>query len=242
MSTNEKQLPVPGDIFDVEGCPSFLISPSTPAEGQPWVWYAPTLPPYPDANEKWMFEQFLDAGISIAGIDVGESAGNPEGRRQYTAFYTYLTTQRGLSEKAALLPRSRGGLMLYNWAAENAQKVACIAGIYPVCNLKSFPGLETASEAYGLTVERLESELSRHNPIDRLEPLATAGVPIYHIQGDQDKPVPLEANSQILVDRYRALGGDVTLNVARGQGHSVWTGFFQSQELVDFVRTHSVRG
>lgn len=241
MPETKKTLPLPGTCFEIDGCEAFLISPSTPAKGKPWVWYAPTLPPYPDVNEKWMFERFLDVGISIAGVDVGESSGNPEGRRLYSTFYTYLTTQHGLSEKAVLLPRSRGGLMLYNWAAENAVKVACIAGIYPVCNLKSFPGLESASEAYGMTPEALEADIGQHNPIDRLESLAAARVPIYHVQGDEDEPVPLEANSQILAERYRALGGDVTLNVARGQSHSVWEGFFRCQELIDFVKTNVVR-
>jgi pimeloyl-ACP methyl ester carboxylesterase len=240
VSESKKSLPLPGTCFKIDGCEAFLIEPDGERARGPWVWYAPTLPPYPDVNEKWMFERFLEAGISIAGIDVGESSGNPEGRRLYTSFYTYLTTQRGLSEKAALLPRSRGGLMLYNWAAENAEKVACIAGIYPVCNLKSFPGLERASEAYGMTPKMLEAEISQHNPIDRLESLAAARVPIYHVQGDEDEPVPLEANSQILAERYRALGGDVTLNIAQGQGHSVWEGFFQCQELIDFVKTHAI--
>jgi hypothetical protein len=28
--------------------------------------------------------------------------------------------------------------MLYNWAAENPERVAGIAGIYPVCDLRSY--------------------------------------------------------------------------------------------------------
>ena len=39
--------------------------------------------------------------------------------------------------------------MLYNWAVINPAKVKAIAGIYPVCNLISYPGLE-AKSAYGL--------------------------------------------------------------------------------------------
>jgi hypothetical protein len=37
--------------------------------------------------------------------------------------------------------------MLYNWACEHPESVACIAGIYPVCNLRSFPGLDRAGGA-----------------------------------------------------------------------------------------------
>ena len=237
MSDSKKTLPVPGLCFEVDGCAAFLIEPEDRTAKAPWVWYAPTLPPYPDQNERWMFERFLEAGIAIAGIDVGESYGSPAGHAHFTSLHTHMTTM-GFRKRPALLPRSRGGLMHYAWAAENPEAVACVAGIYPVCNLFSYPGLEEASGAYGVTPEQLEAEIEQHNPIDRLEPLAAAGVPIYHVQGDEDEPVPLEANSQVLAERYRALDGDVTLNIAHGQGHSVWDGFFQCQPLVDFVITH----
>ena len=54
-------------------------------EAMPWVWYAPTLPGLPGPEEKWMFQKFLDAGIAIAGIDVGESFGSPSGRAIYSS-------------------------------------------------------------------------------------------------------------------------------------------------------------
>ena len=123
--------------------------------------------------------------------------------------------------------------MLYNWAADHPDKVRCIAGIYPVCNLQSYPGLAKACEAYGLTESQLEAGLSIHNPINRLAPLAEANVPIHHIHGDVDKVVPSSANSEIVAKRYRELGKSMTLEVANGQGHNMWEGFFKSQPLVD---------
>jgi len=182
-----------------------------------------------------MLKQFLDAGIAMAGVDVGESYGNPEGRRIYNALHRRLAEQHGFAEKAVLLARSRGGLMLYNWAAENADKVAGIAGVYPVCNVASYPGLKRACGAYGMTEMELKEKLPEHNPVDRLEPLGKAGVPIFHIHGDQDKVVPLDANSALLEKRYQALGGTMTLKIADGQWHNMWPGFFQDQDLADFV-------
>ena len=44
-----------------------------------------------------------------------------------------------------------------------------------------------------------------------------------------------EMNPDELVRRYRALGGQATLVVAEGQGHSMWEGFFRCSGLVDFV-------
>ena len=56
--------------------------------------------------------------------------------------------------------------MLYNWAAENPDKAAAIAGIYPVGNLASWPGLKKASKAYGMDVRALGEALATHNPIE----------------------------------------------------------------------------
>ena len=237
----DKNLPIPGEVFTVEGKTAFLIlPPKAGVDGATaWVWYAPTLPRLPGKEEKWMFERFLDQGIAIAGVDVGESFGSPAGRAAYSAFYRELVEKRGLAQQACLLARSRGGLMLYSWAAENPGCVACITGIYPVCNLASYPGVERASRAYGLTSEQLSSQLAQHNPIDRLAPLAQADVPIFHIHGDNDTVVPLEKNSGELAKRYAKLGGKMTLRVVEGQGHNMWSGWFECQELVDFVIAHS---
>jgi hypothetical protein len=238
----EKQLPFPGEVFAIEGHTAFLIQPDTKPTDEkpmPWVWYAPTLRELPGGAEKWMFERFLKEGIAIAGVDVGESYGSPNGRSTYSALHKHLVEKRGLAKQACLLARSRGGLMLYSWAAENPDKVQCITGIYPVCNIVSYPGLQQASEAYGLTAEELKIRLAKHNPVDRLASLAKAKVPIFHIHGDMDRVVPLEKNSAIIKSRYDKLGGPMILEVVKGQGHNMWAGWFQSQKLVDFIIKHA---
>ena len=128
--------------------------------------------------------------------------------------------------------------MLYNWAAEHPASVACIAGIFPVCDLRSYPGLPTACGAYEMDEAELAAHLAEHNPIDRLEPLARAGVPIMHVHGDSDRAVPLEENSAELARRYAGLGGAADVLVVPGKGHEVVPEFFRCRELVDFVRRH----
>jgi pimeloyl-ACP methyl ester carboxylesterase len=182
-----------------------------------------------------MFERFAEAGIAVAGIDVGESYGSPDGRALFSALYRELTERRGFAAKPVLLGRSRGGLMTLCWAAENADKVAGFAGIYPVCNIASYPGVDKASGAYHLTPQELSARLPEHNPIDRLKALAKAGVPLFAIHGDVDALVPLDENSGEMKKRYEALGGRMELIVPPGQGHNYWEGFFQCRELVDFV-------
>ena len=125
--------------------------------------------------------------------------------------------------------------MLYNWAANNPKKVKCIAGIYPVCNLRSYPGLERAAPAYKMSASELANSLSENNPINRLQNLAKADVPIFHIHGNVDTVVPLKSNSGIIAKRYQRFGGNMHLVVPKGQGHNMWEGFFKCDELVNFV-------
>lgn len=234
-----KELILPGESFELQGRAAFVL---LPEEGkrrqpQPWIMYAPTLPGYPDQHEKWMHEQFLAAGIAVAGIDAGEAYGSPKGQVLMDALYSELTRQRGFAGKPILLGRSRGGLWVASWAIRNPEKVSGIAGIYPVFDLRSYPGLTQAAPAYGITAQQLEERLAEHNPIAKASVLAKARIPVFIIHGDEDTVVTLEQNSAALRRRYQQDGAaDVfQLIVAPGQGHNFWEGFFRCQPLIDFA-------
>lgn len=238
-----KQLILPGESFLVEGRPAFILWPEEAKrkEPQPWVMYAPTLPPYPDSHEKWMHEQFLAAGVAVAGIDAGEAYGSPAGQKLMSALYAELTSRRHFATRPVLLGRSRGGLWVTSWAIANPDKVAGIAGIYPVFDLRTYPGLSNAAPAYQLTATQLEARLDELNPIARVDVLAKSKIPVCIIHGDDDKVVPLRENSAALAARYEAAGNAnlVQLIVAKGQGHNFWEGFFRCRELVDFTIARS---
>jgi len=235
------ELPCEAAFLEVAARPAFLFRPrvSVPPSPLPWVWYAPTLDGHPDESHAWMFRQLLEQGIAVAGIDVGESFGNPWGRGVFTRLWEALTAERGLAPRACLLPQSRGGLMLYHWAVENPDRVACVAGIYTVCDLTHWPGLTRAAEAYGTAEPEFARGLVEHNPIERLAPLAAAGVPILHVHGDSDAVVPLERHAGELVRRFTQLGGAARLITVPGKGHEVVPAFFRCQALVDFLIEHA---
>ena len=224
--------------FTVAGHTGFIILP-TVVEGSkriPWVWYAPTFiaAGYPNESNGWICRKLLDQGFAICGVDVGESYGNPAGRAAFTEFYKFVIENHNLSTKACLWPQSRGGLMLYNWAAEHPESVQCIGGTYTVCDMRSYPGLQNACGAYGMSEAELQAHLKEHNPIDRLAPIAAHKIPIFHIHGDSDGVVPLEVNTAELASRYRALGGNIEVVIVKGKGHAEIAEFFESQKMVDF--------
>ena len=233
------RLGLPGESLTVAGRPAFVLLP--PAEKrtspQPWVMYAPTLPAYPDIHEKWMHERFLQAGIAVAGVDVGEAYGSPAGRGPMTELWRELIEKRQFARRPCLLGRSRGGLWVTSWAGEHPEWVAGIAGIYPVFDVRTYPGLAKAAPAFGLTPAELEAKLPDLNPIEKADEIATHLIPAFLIHGADDKVVPLKENSTAFRNQYLTAGrGDLCkLVVVPDQGHNYWPGFFQSQELVDFV-------
>ncbi len=241
-----KELILEGETFLVDGRPAFILwpSPEKRSTPQPWVMYSPTLPRYPDVHEKWMHQQFLDAGIAVAGIDVGESYGSPAGRKHFSALYKELTTERNFGAKPCLLGRSRGGLWSSSWAIRNTDKVAGIAGIYPVFDLTTYPGIKRAAPAYKMSEEDLAAAIKQHNPIEKVGTLAKAKIPVFIIHGDIDNVVPLKQNAARLVEIYGSSGAQafVELEVVKGQGHNFFEGFFTSQKLVEFTIKHAKAG
>jgi len=238
-----RQVLVNGETFELSGRPAFRMVPEKPAEvagGKPWVFYGPTLPAYPDEAERWMHERFLAAGIAVAGVDVGEAYGSPKAFPLFEALHQKMVAD-GHSAKPVLLGRSRGGLWASSWAIAHPGRVAGIAGIYPVYDFTTYPGNAKAAPAYALTDAELEARQDELNPIRRAAELAKARIPVFIIHGIDDRVVPLAANSGRLEEIYEAEGGGDLIEVMKieGQGHNFWPGFFQCQELVDFVIARS---
>ncbi len=87
-------------------------------------------------------------------------------------------------------------------------------------------------KSYGLTEERLAEY--RGNPVDNLEPLARARIPLLHVVGDADDVVPVAENTAILEARYKQLGGQITVIHKPGVGHHPHS-LKDPAPIVDFV-------
>ena len=105
-----------------------LVVPETPAQGRPWVWRARFFGHEPQADIV-----LLENGYHIAYCDVAGLFGNAEAVLHWDTFYAHIVGKYDLARKVALEGMSRGGLIIYNWAAKNPDKVACLYGDAPVC-------------------------------------------------------------------------------------------------------------
>ena len=228
------------ETFEIEGHTAFVYAAPKPASGKPWVWYAPTLKGVSLVARKLYFESLMEAGIGVAGYDLGEVRGSPASTEKFTRFYDEMV-RRGWSEKPILLGQSRGGMMTLAWAVRHPDKVRAWVGIYPVCNLASWP-LKNSKPAtladFQMDEAKLVADLGRFNPIDNLQGLLTHKVPMFVVHGDSDLAVPYADNTRLLKERYEAGGGSITVKLIPGEGHKVSPSFFECQELVDFILAH----
>jgi pimeloyl-ACP methyl ester carboxylesterase len=235
------KLPLPAESFEVNGQTAFVMTPEKPAAGNPWVWYAPTLRNYPHHSQQFYFEQLLAHGIAVAGYDLGEVRGAPESSGKFTGFYDAMVA-KGYSGKPVLLGQSRGGLMLLCWAFRNPDKVQAFAGIYPVCNIASWP-LQNSKPSvladYGLSEEAILKQMDTFNPAENLTELAHAGVPMFIIHGDSDSVVPLRDNSALIKAAYEKDDGEIEVKIVHGKGHAEVPEFFTDKDLLQFILKQS---
>ena len=229
--------------FAVDGQPVLVVVPRESAPGQPWVWHGEFFGHKPEPDIA-----LLGRGFHIVYMKIPDLFGAPAAVAHWDAFYKVLTEQHGLAERVALVGVSRGGLYCYNWAAANSDKVSCIYGDAPVCDLKSWPlgmGAGTGNtnetpnllKVYGVsTIDELLTKAV--NPIDQLELLAKAGIPLLHVYGDADTGVPWEENTGVVAERYRELGGEITLIAKPGVGHV--HGLDDSTPIIEFIARHSL--
>ncbi|MBK96748.1 MAG: alpha/beta hydrolase [Planctomycetaceae bacterium] len=225
--------------FQVAGKMAVVVKPKRVAPGVPWVWHGEFFghKPNPDIA-------LLHKGYHIVYLKVPGLLGAPVAVQYWNQLYTELTEKYDFAPKAALVGLSRGGLYVMNWAIANPDKVSCIYNDAAVCDFKSWPGGKGSGKGadsewqrvlrvYGFKSEQEAIEY-QGNPIDNLEPLATAKVPLLHVFGDADIVVPWDENTGIVAQRYKQLGGSIELIRKAGVGHHPH-GLKDSTPIVEFI-------
>lgn len=232
--------------FTIAERSAYVVAPKQPATGKPWVWRAR----FPDYHAE-MDIALLGKGYHIGYVDVAGMFGSPTAIKVGDEFYEYVTTNCGLASKPCLEGVSRGGLFVYNWAAVNPSKVACIYCDTPVLDFKSWPGGQGGGlgapaawkqclQAFGLTEE--EAEQFDQNPIDRAEALADSKIPLLHIVSENDRVVPPQENTYLLKRRLEDCGhGMEVISVPKGTAKTNGHHFEHPapERVVEFVVRHT---
>jgi len=143
-------------------------------------------------------------------------------------FYDLLQ-KAGLARKAAMEGMSRGGVYVFNWAAENPDKVACVYVDNPVLDLKSWPGglgqvkpdanvLPQLKADYGITTDA-QLQQFKGSPVDKVKDIVKGKYPILILCADADEAVPPAENTLLFERKVKELHGNITVMHKPGFKH-----------------------
>ena len=240
--------------FDLDGDRVSVVRPKRAAPGKPWLWRSMFWGQIKGATSRFtrMDLELIKQGYHVV-IRPGDVSGHARGNVAIDKAYEYLTRQHGFATKVAMGSMSRETLALFRWASANPEKVESIYVDNGVCNVKSWPagrsvsGTDSKAEgnwkswtrlkmAYGFNSDE-EAVAAKVSPIDWLEPLAKARVPILLASGTQDHAVPLEENAAVLKERYEKLGGSAEV-IVEDKGHHPH-GLADSAPVIRFIKKHT---
>jgi len=221
-----------------------VAHPQKAVKGKRWVWKAEFFGAFPAFDK-----EMLERGWYVAHISVGNTFGCPSAMERFDAFYEEMTGKYGFHKRPVLEGLSRGGLYVYNWAANHTDKVGAVYADNAVCDFKSWPGgkgkgkgspkdWEALMKCYGFQSES-EALAWTKNPVDNVAPLVKAGIPLVHSFGDADDVVPWEENTKVLAERVEALGGKVMLFRKPGLNHHPH-GPLEPAAFADWVVSHAL--
>ena len=107
--------------FSFKGHEAKIVVPHERNMNGNWIWRARFW-----GHEPQVDKALLEKGFHLAYIDVADLYGNHEAVELWNDFYRFCIDEYRLNPKVELEGLSRGGLIIYNWASENTEKVFCI--------------------------------------------------------------------------------------------------------------------
>jgi pimeloyl-ACP methyl ester carboxylesterase len=222
--------------FVVAGRPALLIVPGTPAPGKPWIWRTEWFGHFPQADLA-----LVARGWHVAYMNAQDLYGGPTSMALFDAYYQRVRADYGLAPRVVMEGFSRGGLYAFNFAATWPERVSALYLDAPVLDLASWPGRKSPLWAkclasYGVT--EAQAATAKISPLDRIEPVVRAGIPIFGVSGDADEAVPYLENLAVLVSRYRAAGGLIEVVIKPGGKHHPHS-LADPAPIVDFLLKHA---
>ncbi|MCK5443016.1 MAG: alpha/beta hydrolase [Maribacter sp.] len=229
--------------FSFKGHSAKVVFPNNANDKGHWIWRARFW-----GHEPQLDMALLERGFHLVYIDVADLFGNREAVELWNEYYDFLISKYNLNPKVVLEGLSRGGLILYNWASQNTDKVACIYADAPVCDIKSWPGglfdgegskkdWEACLKAHNLDEESVLG--FKGNPIQTCIIVAKAKIPVIHVFGDNDKIVPHFENTILLAQNFEQAGGEIKLIRKKGIGHHPHS-LENPTPIVNFILEHTL--
>lgn len=237
------------EVFIVDGREGFLVFPKKFEENKRWVWRAEFFGGFDYADRA-----LIEKGFTLAYYCASDMFGCPEAVDAMKKFHDHVVENYGLNKKADIFGFSRGGLYTVNYTAKYPEDVATIYLDAPVLSLESWPGMfgktkeyrneiclnewEKCKKVYGFSTD--EEMLSyKEIPLNKVDALIAANIPVIIVAGDSDKTVDYTENGEIFAREYKEKGGDIKLIVKEGVDHHPHS-LEEPSPIVDFIISHKV--
>ena len=91
-------------------------------------------------------------------------------------------------------------------------------------------------EEFGFASEEEALAAPSAGPVDEIEPLAKAGVPVIHVAATEDQIVPYEENTVVLAERYKKFGGNIKVISHPGLHHP--HGLEDPAPIIEFIKSN----
>jgi lysophospholipase L1-like esterase len=202
--------------FTFDGHECKVVKPKWSAPGHPWIWRARFWGHEPQTDIS-----LLQRGFHLVYCDVAELLGNDTAIKTWNRFYALLNSA-GLNKKAVMEGMSRGAVYVFNWAAVNTNKVACVYVDNPLLNIPSWakgfmktPAVkndmfEAFKKDYNITTDEQILEFNG-SPVDKVKQIVKGKYPILILCADEDEAVSPEDNTILFEKRVKALNGNITV-------------------------------
>ena len=218
--------------FEFEKCKAWIVEPKYPAGDGRWSWCTV----WPEAFVKRVgIVDLLEHGFYHVHIDAFAFRASPEGVALMGRFHDFLVSM-GLSEKTNLIGMSWGGFFSLRYAETFPQRIAAMYLDAPVCNAADpvcADGERIKSILENCKMSFEEMTKSKLNPLNNVEVLVNARIPMMAAVGETDQSVNNDTNFNILEKRIIELGGSIKTIRRNYWGHHPH-GFDDTEELLAF--------
>lgn len=227
--------------FEFEGMKAILVFPKEANENKNWLLKTE----YFDAFPEYEIDM-VKRGWHLAYLKNVTRWCLEEDLDRKKRFVDFMSREYGLYKKCFPVGMSCGGMIAAKFAAKYPE---CVSAIYldaPVMNLLSCPAgvgkagsdmLDEFIAATGISLSELINY--RNNPVDKMDKLLEASVPVIMVYGDSDDVVPYCENGEILEKYYHEHGGVIEVYGKKGCGHHPH-GLEDTAPIIDFTLKYSL--
>jgi len=208
--------------FEFMGYTAWVVEPDEPLKeidgARPWTWTMQWADAFVDRTGVL---DLLRKGFHHVTIEAYSTRANDEALPVFAEFQKFLVDKLGFDPQANLVGLSWGGFYSIRYTNAFPQNVR---KIYLDCPLLNFQDWEADNErkvgSWALCPPadgRWEND--PRMPVNMAESVAKAGISVLLIYGGQDRTVDPKLNCELFIERFKAVGGDISVQCNGANGH-----------------------